>query len=807
MTNHWTDIANSDCILVIGGNPAENHPAAFGHITKAKERGAPLISVDPRFTRTSAQADIYAPLRSGTDIAFINGMIKYVMDDIDANPANYNVTYITEYTNASYLVNPDFKGPAELGGLFSGYAGSQNETDNSRRSYDKSTWSFQLDANGIPKKDKTLKDPNSVFQIMKREFARYTPEQVCRITGTPLETYLNICKTYAVTGKTGVSGTILYAMGATQHTCGTQNIRSYSILQLLLGNIGIAGGGINAMRGESNVQGSTDHCLLFDILPGYLKVFQDTDKSLPDYIKRTTPTSNDPLSLNWWKNTSKYVVSMLKAWYGNAATAGNQFGFNYLPKIQTGKNYSWVSLFEEMYAGGIKGCFCWGQNPAVGGPDSNREREALGNLDWLVVSDLWHTETSDFWDRPGVNPADIKTEVFLLPAKNSFEKEGSITNSGRLMQWRYRCADAPGNSEEDLWMISEIFFALKELYTEESGPNNDAITKLTWDYGIQPDARRVAKEINGYDLTTGKLMDSFSDLKDDGTTTSGNWLYCNSYVEPDKEPDAPIPGNRASRRDLTPGPFFIEMLPNWGWAWPLNRRIIYNRASVDLDGVPWDKEHPVIWWKNGKWLGDVPDGGAPPMNQGGYYPFIMKPDGFAHQFGPGLDDGPLPEHYEPWESPLNNPLSKQQNNPVFYIWKSAEQGHPDQYPIVGTTYRVCEQWLGGQMTRNIPWLNEMMPEAFIEISEELAAEKGIANGAWATVESPRGEVRMKAMVTKRFKPFQVGGKTVHQIGVVWHWGYIGLSTGDSGNILTPYVGDANTMIPEYKAFLCNVRKG
>jgi formate dehydrogenase-N alpha subunit len=820
MTNHWNDIANADCILVIGGNPAENHPAAFGHITKAMQKGVPLVVVDPRITRSAAKADIYAPMRSGTDIAFTDGMIKYVMDDIEKNPQNYNLTYITEYTNASYLVNPDFKGPVQLDGLFSDYAGVLNETDNSKRKYNKSvnlngwqtipeTWSYKTDSNGVPLRDKTLKDPNCVYQIMKREFAAYTPEQVNAITGTPADTFLKVCQTYASTGQVGKSGTILYAMGTTQHTYGTQNIRSYTILQLLLGNIGLAGGGINAMRGESNVQGSTDHCLLFHILPGYLKVFQNTDTSLDVYLKRVTPTTDDPLSLNWWSNTPKYVVSLLKTWYGDAATKDNQFGYHYLPKIQAGVNYSWIPIFENMVAGKIKGCLCWGQNPAVGGPDSNLERQALGQLDWLVVTDIWHTETSDFWERPGVNPADIKTEVFLLPALNSFEKEGSVTNSGRWSQWRYKAADGPPNAEEDSWMLTKLAMKLKDLYSNAGGPNAEAITNLTWDYGDPPDARSIAKEINGYDLTTGKLLDSFTGLKDDGTTTSGNWLYCNSYVEPDKEPDAPIPGNRASLRSRVPGPFDIELFPKWAWSWPVNRRIIYNRASVDLDGNPWEPNKPVIEWDASakKWIGDVPDGGAPPMNQGGYKPFIMLADGLSHLFGPGLADGPLPVHYEPWESPIQNPAYKQQSNPAFYIWRPAEQASPSDFPIVATTYRVCEMWLGGQMTRNSPWLVEMMPEPFIEISEELAADKGIANGDYAIVTSTRGQVRMKAVVTKRFKPFQMNGTKVHQIGVVYHWGYVGLSTGDSGNILTPEVGDANTMIPEYKAFLCNVSRG
>jgi len=810
MTNHWNDIANSDCILAIGSNPAENHPAAFGHITIAKEKGAKLISVDPRFTRTSAKADIYCPMRSGTDIAFINGMIKWILDDIERNPGNYNMTYIKEYTNASYLINPDFKGPVELDGLFSGYAGSRNETDNSKRKYDKSTWQFQLDEKGIPKRDMSFKDPNCVFQIMKRNFARYTPEVVSSITGAPVDTFLQVCQTFAASGQVGKAGTILYAMGTAQHTYASQNIRAYAILQLLLANIGVAGGGINAMRGESNVQGSTDYALLFHILPGYLPVFQNIDTSLEKHLQRVTPKSNDPKSANWWQNRPKYVISLLKAWYGDAATKDNEFGYHYLPKIQAGQDYSHISLFEAMDKGIIKGFMCWGQNPAVGGPNANLERRALEKLDWLVVTDLWHTETANFWHRPGVNPADIKTEVFLLPALNSYEKEGSVTNSGRWMQWRYKAADGPGVARDDLWMLDQLARRLKELYAKEGGPNAEAITQLVWDYGHEhPDPNAVAKEINGYDLTTGKLLDSFVGLKDDGTTSSGSWIYCNSYVEPDKEPDAPIPGNRASRRDATPDPFNVGLYPKWAWCWPLNRRIVYNRASVDLDGVPWDKEHPVIWWKDDKWVGDVPDGGFPPMAvdpEKTKYPFIMTTEGHARLFGPGMADGPLPEHYEPWESPIENPISKQQNNPAFKIWRPEEQGTPDKYPVVCSTYRVCEHWQGGQMTRNMPWVIEAMPEPFVEMSEELAVERGIANGEWVIVESTRGQVRMKALVTKRFKPFHLNGKTVHQVGIPWHWGYTGLSTGDSANVLTPHVGDANTMIPEYKAFLVNVRK-
>jgi formate dehydrogenase major subunit len=636
---------------------------------------------------------------------------------------------------------------------------------------------------------------------MKKHFARYTPEKVNEITGAPVETFLQICQTYAATGQPGKAGTILYAMGTTQHTYGAQNIRSYCLLQLLLGNIGVAGGGINAMRGESNVQGSTDHCLLFHILPGYLKVPVDSDTSIAKYLERATPKSNDPKSANWWQHTPKYVVSLLKAWYGNAASQANEFGFHYLPKIESGKNYSHISLFEAMYSGTIKGLMVWGQNPAVGGPNANLERMAMDKLDWMVVADIWHTETANFWQRPGANKADIKTEVFLLPALNSFEKEGSVTNSGRWSQWRYKAADGPGAAQDDLWMMDYLARTLMDMYATEGGPNAEAITNLNWNYGLEhPDVHAVAKEINGYDLTTGELLPSFTKLMDDGTTSSGNWLYCASYTED---------GNMAARRDATPGPFDIGLYPKWAWCWPVNRRIIYNRASVDLNGEPWDKEHPVIWWQGDKWVGDVPDGGWPPMAvdpEKTKYPFIMKPEGHARFFGPGMAEGPFPEHYEPWESPIDNPMSKQQNNPAFKIWRPDEQGTPDKYPIVCSTYRVCEHWQGGQMTRNMPWLIEMMPEPFVEISEELATEKGIVNGEKVIVESTRGQVYLVAIVTKRFKPFQMNGKKVHQVGIPWHWGFTGLSTGDSANSLTPHVGDANTMIPEYKAFLVNVRK-
>jgi len=805
MTNHYIDLRNSDCVMIIGSNAAENHPISFKWITKAMESGAKLISVDPRFTRTSSKADIYVPIRSGTDIAFIGGIINYVLNDMESNPDNYNMEYVKQYTNAALIINPEF---AFNDGLFG------EVQDGKYTAASKNTWKYANTE--TPATDLTLTDPHCVFQLMKEHYSRYDVDTVCSITGTPKDIYLEAIKTYIETGKKGKAGTICYAMGTTQHTYGTQNIRSYAILQLLLGNMGVAGGGINALRGTSNVQGSTDMCLLSHILPGYLNVPVESDTDLEAYLKRSgkhpdatiTPQGlAGDTSSNWWGNAKKYTVSLLKAWYGDAATADNEFCFNYLPKVDASVNYTHIGMFEAMGRGKIKGLWVWGQNPAAGGPNSNGEREALGKLDWLVAADIWMNETSEFWNRPGVNPAGINTEVFLLPAACSYEKEGSISNSGRWAQWRYKAVEPPGEAMADLEIMNLVMMKLKELYQADSTPQARPIIDLDWNYGEHITADAIAREVNGYDLATGKLVASFAALKDDGTTTSGNWLYCNQYSEEE--------GNKCARRNnVDTHPQQIGLYSNWSWCWPLNRRIIYNRASVDLDGVPWDSEHPVILNYNAdtKWQGDVPDGGWPPINQAvegaKYLPFIMKPEGVARLLGYGLAEGPLPEVYEPWESPLDrNLMSGTKDNPCAFIGTYMnDRGTFDQYPYVGTTYRCSEHWQTGIMTRNLPWLVELMPNMYVEMGEELAAEKGIENGDNVVVSSARGEITAVAVVTKRFQPLTVGGKTIHHIGVIWHFGYSGMAKGDSGNILTPHVGDANTTIPEYKTFLCNVRR-
>jgi formate dehydrogenase major subunit len=789
MTNHYIDFRNADVILNMGGNVAENHPVSFKWIQAARDKGTVLIHVDPRFTRTSAKADIHVRLRSGTDIAFLGGMIKYILDH-----QLYDEFYIKNYTNASFMVNPKY---GFDDGLFSGY-------DPNKRAYDSSTWAFEKDDVGIPERDMTFQDPRCVLQLLKKHYSRYTLEKVSQITGTSTDDLEKVYKIYGSTGAPDKAGTELYAMGWTQHTVGVQNIRTMCIIQLLLGNMGIAGGGVNALRGESNVQGSTDHALLFHILPGYLPTPRAQWETLEAYNK-TTPASKDPRSANWWKNRPKYVVSFLKSMYGEKATKENDFGYAWLPKLDPTQDASWLILFDEMYQGKFPGFLAWGMNPACSSANAGKVRQAMTKLDWMVNVNVFDNETGSFWKGPGMNPKKIKTEVFLLPCAASMEKEGSISNSGRWMQWRYKAANPPGEARPDGEIMYELFKKVRALYEKGKGAFPDPILNLKWDYETNAhfDIHKVAKEINGYDLSTGKLMGSFAGLKDDGTTSSGNWLYCASYTEA---------GNMAARRKKT-DPTGLGLFPEWSWCWPVNRRIIYNRASVDLDGNPRNPNRPLLKWdaSGKKWVGDVPDGGWPPMGTEGFYPFIMKPDGVASIFGPGLKDGPFPEHYEPLECPIeNNLMSGQRINPVIKIF----EGGPDtfktcdpKYPFVCSTYRVTEHWQTGVLTRWLPWLVEAEPQIFCEISLELAKLRGIKNGDKVIVESPRNKIWAVAIVTSRLRPFNIAGNTVHQIGVPWHFGWIHPKEGgDSANLLTPTIGDPNTMIPESKAFMANVSK-
>ena len=798
MTNHWIDIKNSDCILIMGSNAAENHPISFKWVTKAQEKGATVIHVDPRFTRTSAKADIHTNIRSGADIAVLGGMIKYILD----NDLIFK-DYVVNYTNASFIIGDKF---SFEDGLFAGY-------DPKTRNYDKSKWAFAMDSKGNPKKDPSLKDPRCVYQMLKKHYERYTLDKVSTISGTPKKDLVKLYETYAATGKSNKAGTIMYAMGWTQHTVGVQNIRSMAMIQLLLGNIGIAGGGVNALRGESNVQGSTDHCLLFHILPGYLKTPKASQQSLAAYDKAYTPVSNDPKSANWWGNYPKYSASLLKSMWMDQDPATS---FNYLPKLDSGsaREYSWLSLFDKMDEGQFKGLLAWGMNPACSGANANKSRKAMAKLDWMVNVNLFPNETGWFWEGPGMDPSKVKTEVFFLPCAVSIEKEGSITNSGRWMQWRYKGPDAPNGLKPDGDLMYELMHEIQKLYKKEGGAYPEPITKLSWEEIATNgafDPHKTAKLINGFftkdtevkgkKFKKGDLVPSFAYLQADGSTCSGNWLYCNSYT---------AKGNMAARRSLaqTKEQANIGLYPNFSWCWPVNRRILYNRASVDLQGKPYNPAKAVIKWTGPKtkWQGDIPDGGWAP---GSKYAFIMRKFGFGQLFGPGRADGPFPEYYEPLECPVkSHPFSGILHNPTALSFQDETKAVCDpKYPLVGTTYRVTEHWQTGLMTRNCSWLVEAEPQIFVEMSEELAKLRGIENGQKVTVESVRGSLWAKAIVTKRLKPFTIQGTTVHLVGLPWHYGWTWPKDGgDSANLLTPSVGDPNTGIPETKAFMVNVRK-
>ena len=805
MTNHWIDIKNSDCILIMGSNAAEHHPICFKWVLKAREeRGAKIVHVDPKFSRTSARSDFHVPLRSGTDIAFLGGMIKYIIDK-----EKYFKEYVTEYTNASFIVGEKF---GFKDGLFSGF-------DKNLSTYDKKAWAFDLDANGVPKRDKTLKNKKCVFQLLKKHYSRYDLKNVSAITGVSEQNLLKVYELYAETGKPNKAGNMLYALGWTQHTVGVQNIRTCAMIQLLLGNIGIAGGGVQALRGEPNVQGSTDHAMLYHILPGYHSVPRAHWPTLADYQKANTPVSKDPMSVNWWQNRPKYVVSLLKSWFGDKATPENDFGYSWVPKGDTPKgleqgDYSHLYIFDRMYKGKIKGGSIWAHNPAQSVPNSTKVRKALGNLDWLYFGEIHSNETTEFWHRPGVNPKDIKTEVFIFPSCHRAEKDGSISNSGRWVMWHHKAAEPMGQSRPMGQIMVDLMNKVKELYRTEGGTFPEPIVNLNWpDHW---DVEQIAREVNGYflkDVTikdktykAGTLVPGFPNLQADGSTSCRNWLYCGSYTDAD--------GNKMKKRDLSQTDLQakIGLYPNFSWCWPVNRRILYNRASVDLNGKPWDPTRVVMEWNGEKWVGDVPDGGQPPIATGkGVYPFIMQKEGHGALYGPGREEGPFPEHYEPIETPVkSHPFSKQLNNPCAKIMKSdldqlAKPGDP-RYPIVLTTYSLTEHWCGGGETRNVPSLLEAEPQLYIEMSEELAKEKGIKNGEGVIIENARGRVEAVAMVTMRMTPLKIQGKTVHLAGMPFAFGWTTPGVGDATNRLMVSAGDPNTSIPEYKCCLVNIKK-
>ena len=848
MTNGWIDIKNTDMMLIMGGNPAENHPCGFKWPIEAKlRRNAKMIVVDPRFTRTAATADLFLQIRAGTDIAFLGGLINYALThDRIAHE------YLLHYTNASFIVEDAFTLPVD--GLFSGFNASTH-------TYDKATWNYrgfggsgnahppegqtglghaghgpagaQAGATSklppVVEHDPALANPRCVFQLLKQQYSRYTPEMVERITGIPKDQFLKAADLFTSVrtgGDMTKAATIIYAVGWTQHAAGSQIIRAAAMLQLLLGNVGRAGGGVNALRGHSNIQGATDLAGVFDILPGYLKMPSPADVDFDTYVKRITPTPSKPSewdSFNYWSNTSKFAVSFLKAMYGDAATRETGWAFNHLPKID--RNYSWTQIWEDMYAGRVKGMFAFGMNGVQIGPNSRKNIDALKKAEWLVVGEIYPDETSEFWRAPGTTADEMKriqTTVYRLPCASFAEKDGVFVNSARWLQWKNAALPPPGDARLDQDILAQIFLRVRALYQKEGGAFPDPILHARWPY-TQPEhpaLSEVAREINGQalaDITdatgqsikAGQQLPGFAWLKDDGTTLCGNWLYSGSWTEA---------GNQTARRG-TEDPSGLGIYPGWGWSWPANRRVMYNRASCNPAGAPWDVTRRQVWWNESakRWAGnDVPDfkADSPPADHMG--PFIMNPEGVGRLFVPlaGMAEGPFPEHYEPIESPIANPLHPQQSsNPVVLRMTSELDKYGDPaggFNVVCTTYRLTEHY--HYWTKNNPMNVQLVPEPFVEIPQEMAGDLGLKGGERIKVSSIRGSYTARAMVTHRIKPMTIDGKKTYQIGVPIHWGFRGIAEDagrtslDSVNLLSPGVADPNAYTPEFKGFLVKVER-
>jgi formate dehydrogenase major subunit len=843
MTNGWIDIKNTDMMLIMGGNPAENHPCGFKWAIEAKrERNAKLIVVDPRFTRTASTADLFLQIRAGSDIAFLGGLINYAIEN-----NRIAKDYLVNFTNAAFVVKEGFKLPED--GLFSGF-------DPATLTYDKATWNYE-EGGDLSKKtdpeassgkagtaasaappalpanaayDLDLQHPRCVFQLLKKQYSRYTPEIVERITGIPRDQFLKAADLFTSIRKNGdmaKAATIIYAVGWTQHTFGTQIIRTAAMLQLLMGNVGRAGGGVNALRGHSNIQGATDMAGIFDNLPGYIKVPIPADSDLTTFLKRITPTPSKPgswQSFNYWSNTPKFMVSFLTAMYGDAARKQSDFAFHYLPKID--RNYSWTEIWDNMYRGSVKGMFAFGMNGVMIGPDQHKNLDALKKADWLVVGEIYPDETSEFWRAPGTTADEMKkinTTVYRLPCAGFAEKDGSMTNSARWLQWKNVALPPPGDARLDQDIVAQIFLRIRDLYRKEGGKFPDPILNLTWPYtdAEHPALADLAKEINGkaladitdpatkQTLKAGQQLPGFAFLRDDGTTSCGNWIYSGSWTEA---------GSQIARRG-TEDPSGLGIYPNWAWSWPANRRVLYNRASCDPAGKPWDPERRQIWWNEDaqRWVGnDIPDfkPDSPPKDHMG--PFIMNPEGVGRIFVPlaGMADGPFPEFYEPVESPVSNLLHpNQSSSPVVKKFTTPldKFGTPEQgFNVVCTTYRLTEQY--HYWTKNNPMNVQLIPEPFIEVPVELADQLGIRGGEKLKVSSARGSYVAKAFVTRRIKPMTIDGKKVFQIGLPIHQGFRGIqedadrNARTPANLLTPTVYDANAYTPEFKGFLVKVEK-
>jgi formate dehydrogenase major subunit len=802
MTNHWVDIKNANVVMVMGGNPAEAHPCGFKWVTEAKAHNkAKLIVVDPRFTRTAAVADMFAQIRPGTDIAFLGGVIRYLLEKNAIQKE-----YVVNYTNAAFIVNEKY---GFEDGLFAGY-------DEQRRAYDKASWQYEMGEDGFAKVDPTLEHPRCVYQLLKKHYARYTPKMVAETTGVTEPMFQKICETIATTSAPDRTMTHLYALGWTQHTVGAQNIRSMAMIQLLLGNMGMAGGGVNALRGHSNIQGLTDLGLLSDALPGYLTLPRDAEQDYQAYVDKRTQKPLRPNQMSYWQNYPKFHVSLMKSWYGKAATKENNWAFEYLPKVD--KLYDMMTVFDLMYEGKFSGYFCQGFNPLASMPHKQKLIEGLSKLKFLVSIDPLETETANFWKNYGEhNPVDsskIQTEVFRLPSTCFAEEDGSLVNSGRTLVWHWKGADPPGEALGDPEIIASLFTRIRALYQKEGGVFPDPILNMVWDYKIptQPSADELIREYNGKALADvadpkdptkilakeGEQISGFGVLRDDGTTTCGNWLYCGAYTQA---------GNMAARRD-TSDPSGLGLYPGWGFSWPANRRVLYNRASCDPSGKPWDPKRKLVWWTGTKWAGnDVPDMrlDAKPEE---VMPFIMNAEGVGRLFGAGMADGPFPEHYEPFESPTVNAFHpKVQASPAARIFARDREnlGKAEEFPYAATTYRLTEHF--HFWTKHVRALAVVQPEPFIELDEVLAKKKGIRSGDKVVVKSKRGRIVAKAVVTKRIKPLTINGKETHTVGIPLHWGFNGvMKPGYLTNTLTPFVGDANVQTPEFKAFLVDVEK-
>ena len=808
MTNHWVDIKNADVILIMGGNAAEAHPCGFKWVTEAKAHNkAHFMVVDPRFNRSASVADFYAPIRSGSDIVFLGGMINYLLSN-----DKIHHEYVKNYTDFSFIVRDDF---AFVDGIFSGY----NEE---KRQYDKKSWDYELGEDGYVLTDPTLQHPRCVYQLMKKHYAGYTPERVESVCGTPQAKFLHVCEKFASTAVPGRAATILYALGWTQHSIGSQILRCAAMVQLLCGNIGVSGGGMNALRGHSNIQGLTDLGLLSGSLTGYLTLPGEKEQDYQAFIASRTPKPMRPGQMNYWQNYGKFHVSLMKSWFGAAATADNHWAYDYLPKLD--KQYDMLQYFQLMNEGKVNGYIAQGFNPIAALANSTRVRDGLAKLKFLVIMDPLATETSEFWKNHGefndVKSEDIQTEVFRLPTTCFAEEEGAIVSSSRVLQWHWKAAEPPGEAKTDVAIMSALHLRMKALYQKDAGAYADPILNLDWKYAqaAHPSSEEIAKEYNGKALVdlfdpkdptkllrpAGQQVSGFGELRDDGSTASGCWIFAGCWTQA---------GNQMGRRDSS-DPTGIGNTLNWAWAWPANRRVLYNRASCDPQGKPFNPQRQLVSWNGKAWTGaDVPDFGATLAPETGASPFIMNPEGVARFFArKGLNEGPFPTHYEPFDTPLGfNPMypdnPKATSSPaarVFpHIWETF--GKADEFPHVGTTYRLTEHfhyWTKHSLVNAIT-----QPEQFVEIGEVMASELAIKAGDRVKVSSKRGFIKAVAVVTKRIKPMKIEGKTVHHVGIPIHWGFKGLTKpGYLANTLTPFVGDGNTNTPEFKTFLVKVEK-